>query len=1120
MAPSKSLNCIVSMLMLLNTGQAAVSTGSSTAPYLEGSQFSANQPNTSRHHGLQVKPGQVPVGIAQSEWHSIQSQVNQAAYQVYPSKQGGYTSSNPANGWHIVFGMDGTTTVSAYDKSTAEDYRISLHLNSVAYQSSAANQVSGFAQPAGISFNGDRLNYHWNDDITEYWINSEQKLEQWFEIKQRPQNSGADSSSGLLQVQMNLDTDLEVSLMGNRLRLGDITYDQLKVWDANGQAVDAHLDLQGQHLSLLIEDEHATYPLTVDPSFTQQAYLKAANAEAGDVFGSAVAIFGNTLVVGAPREGNSGAVYVFIRTGTTWSQQAYLKAAQPSVDDFFGISVSIFADTLVVGASGEGSIATGVNGNETDNSAPDSGAAYVFVRNFGVWTQQAYIKASNTDAGDRFGTAVAYYNETLVIGAYKEASIATGIDGDQSNNTITESGAAYVFVRNGTTWSQQAYLKASNTDAFDYFGRSVSLSLDTVVIGATGEDSNATGVNGNQGSQLLSDSGAAYVFVRNGSTWSQQAYVKASNTGFGDAFGGAVHILNNTLVIGAASEDSHATGVGGDQFNNSAEGSGAVYVFVRDGLSWSQQAYLKASNTGTGDGFGDAIAVHFDSLLIGAPREDSDAIGVNGNQTNDAANNSGAAYVFVRSGSTWSQQAYLKASNTGSGDFFGDAVSYSGGSISIGAIGESSNATGINGNQASNSAADAGAAYVTSVAYKVGGTVTGLASGNSVTLQNNGTDDLNISANGLFSFPNALPAPATNYAVTVLNQPTTPNQTCTVDNASGTVTNTDINDVVVSCNAIPTIVADFYTTLEDLELQVLDKDGQQTPDPNDDSVLVNDSDPDFNELFVVTQGIFTAGGVGGLIQMFDNGTFIYQPPDDAFGTATFDYEVSDGLVTVSAQLEIDVLSVNDAPSFSLAGDVELDSADLISNPLEINGFITGFNLGPANESTQVIDEYEVLIQSDTDNIVNAVTVDNEGVLEIDFTTNTGVALIDVTLQDDGGTALGGVDRSAAQSFFIAFNDDLIFINGFEISNDGLILQYINQIQQGAANLDFPVYDVAVDAVEFYGEWYFISGDHQQPRKLQTFEHWLKEVLLYQAPFVDYDNDGVENYLDQQPFNGQ
>jgi hypothetical protein len=155
-----------------------------------------------------------------------------------------------------------------------------------------------------------------------------------------------------------------------------------------------------------------------------------------------------------------------------------------------------------------------VNGNQSDNSARASGAAYVFVRSGTDWSQQAYLKASNTGTMfAQFGFAVGISDDTIVVGALDEASNATGINGNQSDTSYGAAGAAYVFTRNGTNWMQQAYLKASNTFANDFFSQSLSISGNTVAIGAPYEDSNAIGVNGNQSDNSISGAGAVYVFI-------------------------------------------------------------------------------------------------------------------------------------------------------------------------------------------------------------------------------------------------------------------------------------------------------------------------------------------------------------------------------------------------------------------------------------------------------------------------------------------------------------------------------------------------------------------------------------------------------------------------------
>jgi hypothetical protein len=473
-------------------------------------------------------------------------------------------------------------------------------------------------------------------------------------------------------------------------------------------------------------------------------YIKASNTGVNDTFGHysvALSADGYTLAVGAIAEDsnatgtggdqtdnsvvNSGAVYVFTRSGKTWTQQAYLKASDTVSNasaELFGSSLSFSDDgnTLAVGAGNENSNATGIGGDDSDNSALSSGAVYVFTRSGTTWTQQAYVKASNSEADDWFGGGLSLSGDgnTLAVSASGEDSNATGIGGNQSDNSASRSGAVYVFTRSGTTWTQQDYLKASNAEVSDYFSR-VSLSADgnKLAVGASGEDSNATGIGGDQTDNSASSSGAVYVFTHSGTTWTQQAYVKASNSEANDGFGGwlSLSVDGNTLAVSASGEDSNATGIGGDQTDNSASSSGAVYVFTHSGTTWTQQAYLKASNSEAGDYFSRvSLSVDGNTLAVGASDEHSNATGINGNQSDNSASRSGAVYVFARSGSTWTQQAYVKASNTDESDNFGVDVSLSGdgNTLAVSAIAEDSNATGIGGDQSDNSASNSGAVYI------------------------------------------------------------------------------------------------------------------------------------------------------------------------------------------------------------------------------------------------------------------------------------------------------------------------------------------------------------------------------------------------------------------------
>ena len=418
---------------------------------------------------------------------------------------------------------------------------------------------------------------------------------------------------------------------------------------------------------------------------------------------------------------------------SAWKQVAYVKASNPSAGAQFGYAVALSSDgrTLAVGSQMEESAATGVNGNQNDHSMFSAGAVYVYARTGDRWAQQAYVKASNPGADDQFGFAVALSADgnTLAVSAPYEDSAATGIDGNQADNSMANSGAVYVFTRSGSAWSQQAYIKASNTGAEeegDQFGYSIALSSDgnMLVVGAIGEDSNATGINGDQNNEGAQAAGAAYVFTRSGSTWSQQAYVKAANTMPNFLFGYSVAVSanGNTVAIGSFDEGGSSREINGP-YDRRRAGSGAVYVFTRNGTSWSQQAYLKAKEGDAQDSMGCWVAISDDGNTVAAGALDEDTLvpGINVVQSGHSGRvdapddtSAGAAYVFVRNGTAWSEQANFKASNVGKTDWFGVRLHLSGdgNTMAVSAPNEDSAAQGINGKQDDESADEAGAVYV------------------------------------------------------------------------------------------------------------------------------------------------------------------------------------------------------------------------------------------------------------------------------------------------------------------------------------------------------------------------------------------------------------------------
>lgn len=342
--------------------------------------------------------------------------------------------------------------------------------------------------------------------------------------------------------------------------------------------------------------------------------------------------------------------------------EGYLKANPIEPGQLFGMAVALDGDTLAVGAPGP---------------ASSTGAVDVYVRSGSTWTHQARVLAPHGDEADLFGLAVALDGDTLVVGAQGEDSQASGIDGDDTNNDASTSGAVFIFTRAGTLWTQQAYVKASNPDPADNFGASLALEGDTLVVGALGEGSSATGVDGDQSSDQVRSigSGAAYVFLRSGSAWTQQAYLKASVVEVGAQFGGALALSGDTVAVGAA---------------KGAGGTGVVYVFARTGALWAHEAVLVASNAEAEDDFGASLALEGDTLIVGAPGEDSDADGLGGDESGATAPEAGAAYAFARVGASWTQVAYIKASGSAAGDAFGSALALAGDTLVVGAPEEAS----------------------------------------------------------------------------------------------------------------------------------------------------------------------------------------------------------------------------------------------------------------------------------------------------------------------------------------------------------------------------------------------------------------------------------------------
>jgi len=541
----------------------------------------------------------------------LQAAFQQALYGV-EATPGGFAASNPSQQISARF-ISGEVLFQSQESSAG------LRLQGYGYGERLIQ-----AQVPRLTGSGNRIDYR-RGSLTEWYVNRPEGVEQGFTLAARPGLAGpGERLTIVLEVTGGLEPVLAPA--GDAVLLesagqAQLRYTGLRAWDATGRELPARLDVRGRDVRLAIADMGAVYPVTVDPfvqaakltagtdgasgdSFgisvavdgttavigayknassrgaayvfvcssgvwTQQAKLVAADSATTDDFGFAVAVMGDTAVIGAYNKyvnpySSAGAAYVFTRTGTTWSQQAKLLAGDPANSDFFGYSVALSSDTAVIGA-----YAKRVGSNAAQ------GAAYVFIRTGSTWSQQQKLVASDGAYHDYFGTSVAVGADTAVIGAYF-----------RTNGANTQQGAAYLFTRSGTTWTQQTILLSSDGTGGDNFGMSAALNGNTAVIGAPQKGG----------------SGVAYVFVGSGATWSQTK-LTASDPASGDLFGWSVAINGDTAVVGAYGKDNK---------------EGAAYGFGRNGSTWSQLSKATADTRTANDDFGISVAVSGSTIVIGA----------------------------------------------------------------------------------------------------------------------------------------------------------------------------------------------------------------------------------------------------------------------------------------------------------------------------------------------------------------------------------------------------------------------------------------------------------------------------------------------------------------------
>jgi hypothetical protein len=358
----------------------------------------------------------------------------------------------------------------------------------------------------------------------------------------------------------------------------------------------------------------------------ETTHVFASGGAAGDQFGQTIDVSGDLMIVGASGRdtaagSNAGAAQIFQRNGTAWNLVATLTANDATAGDLFGTSVAIDGDFAVITAAGDNAGA-GVN----------SGSAYVFHRSGGVWTQLIKLTANDGNTGDQFGVSADIDGNRIIIGAF------------QDDDTATNVGSAYIFEDSGAGFIQTAKL-LGDASAFAEFGTTVSISGESVIVGAHG-DSNASGSN----------AGAAYVFTLVGGQWERQAKLKSSDLAGFDQFGVSVAIDGDVVVVGTSQDD------------DAGSASGSAYVFERTGSTWTQKTKLTAPDGAAGDQFGRAVAIDGDRIAIGAFQDNRDAV----------VANSGSVYIFGLSGGQWINLSQLVASDAATDDNLGRAVAVSG----------------------------------------------------------------------------------------------------------------------------------------------------------------------------------------------------------------------------------------------------------------------------------------------------------------------------------------------------------------------------------------------------------------------------------------------------------
>ena len=601
----------------------------------------------------------------QGLYGSLGEAVKVARYGVYPSspREGeergeAFYADNPDQSWRAVFTPDGLTLRGGSASGAGWEFMMKLRSAGYGERQMAVSAGRLIAKGSRIEYERtvrveDRgLGINPQSAITEWYVNKAEGLEQGFELA-APVAERVGEEPLVLRLELAGDLHARAEADGQSVTLlrkrreRSLTYDHLAVRDAKGRKLAAHLEAAGSEARIVVDDRGASYPVTIDPSFSEVRQLTASDGAAGDVFGHSVAIYADTVIVGAFQDITDnigqGSAYIFERSqggDNNWSEVKKLFVPGGERSSFFGISVAIYKDTAIVGSS-------------QDNLA--QGAVYIYERNQGGpnnWGQVKKLTSADGLRGDIFGNSVAIYEDTAIVGAPDDTTVL-------DSEIISDHGSAYIFGRNqggANNWGEVKKLTASDAASFDRLGVTAAIYEDTVIVGATGD-------NNFQGS--------AYIFGRNqggANNWGEVKKLTASDGAGDDTFGGSVTIYEDTVIVGAYFDD-----IGSKLFQGSA------YIFERNqggADNWGEVKHLTASDGAANDTFGRSVAIYEDTAIVGASRSLFNGVAPS------------SAYVFGRNqggANNWGEVEKLTASDGATFDQFGVSAAIYEDTVIIGA---------------------------------------------------------------------------------------------------------------------------------------------------------------------------------------------------------------------------------------------------------------------------------------------------------------------------------------------------------------------------------------------------------------------------------------------------